>query len=754
VIAKALSQVASFEGLKVLAASDQSKWFVTDDFDIAVFSYTDQAQFGHLWGLTENGGLESVVESLVRVRGNRELTVLVVCDGIPEGLTNPDVARYVTPYDWALALSLIIYRNPVCQKSLTPKIRVLLFHNKSELFGAGFSQQNFFAFHNVVPWIQDYWPVEVGDLSLADVWSDGDSTSPESTAWRRQSVPQGRQDATVLIADLKEQKRVLTTFPDEDMERQHLLKNISANWTEHLLHARSKHTIANLAAPLTLANALPSSIISPSRRSEIINSITGAPLLGRAVNEVLNALDLLRSRHDIAKMPAGGILSGERGTFERKWPVKFLLVDDQFNHGFQHIIAYLLFGNRYAQSGKNNSGGCWHAEIKDAGVLSCSASPDLLLKGLGAAPILDWSLPRRFRLDNVDCDVLLLDLRLWSDSSNAAAVLEEIMKVCRAIGADEIGSPELNSAIKAVESPADREGKALCLLPLLISHYDPSLPIILFSSTHQRAVLELVRHRRNIITNFTKPTVGRDGDESDPARTLDDLRMAIEGAIATHEARIVWERLCSLKVNEDQLARICPGVSATDLRAKTADQQLLRIITAWFQDYVLDARYADLISSIGELNEWLFGDKDIERVEHGWFAWALRWSRNNKLHNFDPTITLKPTSVSELRETAVLCFLFFLDFLQAENKNENNSRGGWTRMSAFLKRKYPKLARTPEVIHTRSGNLLIGEDLNKFEIELPEYVCLALANAAENAGAYLDRRTETSLKRLIDRVIG
>lgn len=750
-IAEVLSRIAALQGLRALAEAKRQEWHSASDFDIAVFSYSDAVHFKLLWGISgDGGGLRSVVEKLKAARTDRPLTIIVVCDGIAEFADDPDLALFVTPYDWALALSLAIYGDTSCQYVSSPKLRILLFHNQVELLGTGFAQSNFFAFHNVVPWIQDYWPVEISSISPADIWSFGDSDRPESLAWRRQSVPQGRQDAVNFLRDLREPDRVLTTFSDDDLDRPPMLQNISGSWKEHLLHARSKHTIANLVAPLALAGALPASALNPSKRDEAMASLIGSQSLGRAVIEVLIVLGLLRPQSELAKLPPAGMLSGPRGIFERRWPISCLLVDDQFRLGFQHILAYQLFGNRYV-IGKIGTRDM--IEVQQAGKLYFDSTPDVLLRALGSSRVKDWSLPRNLRLGDANCEILFLDLRLWSDSSNAAGILDKVLVACKALGADEIKSSELKAAIRAVNNPTDREGKALSLLPLLISYYDPSLPIVLFSSTRQRAVVELVRSRRNIITDFVKPAVGRDGDEGDPAEALNDLRLAILKAVGMREDRLVWERLCRLNVNVSAMAAICSDVSTIDLDSKVEEGQIHQILAAWYQKYIQDERYSDLISSIGELIEWLFANNVVERRRYGWFASALRWGRNKKLHDFDPAIALQSKTDSLLRGAALVSFLVLIDFLQAVDKSKNSSKNEWSRMSEFLRRKYPALAGAEAVTDVASGNLLPGEELSKFDIELPEYVCLSLARAAGKAGSYLDEGTELALGRLIGQVV-
>lgn len=54
---------------------------------------------------------------------------------------------------------------------------------------------------------------------------------------------------------------------------------------------------------------------------------------------------------------------------------------------------------------------------------------------------------------------------------------------------------------------------ALTILPMLIHMIDPALPVILFSSTGRRKIVDILKNYENIITNFEKPRIMESGSK-------------------------------------------------------------------------------------------------------------------------------------------------------------------------------------------------------------------------------------------------
>ena len=154
--------------------------------------------------------------------------------------------------------------------------------------------------------------------------------------------------------------------------------------------------------------------------------------------------------------------------------------------------------------------------------------------------------------------MLFLDLRLWEDEDeNKESRSTEIQKVLcaakRLLGCtpSKDVSSEFKRAFEAAQETCDDPDKfspeALTLLPLLLSHVDRTLPIVLFTSSHQRVVLEMLQNCPNVITSFAKPLISGYGEPVTPSRSISDLEEAIEKAINLHEARIAWKRISELE---------------------------------------------------------------------------------------------------------------------------------------------------------------------------------------------------------------
>jgi len=478
----------------------------------------------------------------------------------------------------------------------------------------------------VIPWIQDYRPLQTHVLLDPDPRDAAlHGLDPFSLAWLRQALPQNIRDADRLTADLFQTENILTTFSDEDdAARQEHLRALAEIWMQQFLKARTRHGVANLIAPFVLASGLPTNLNGLNVRDRALSLIEDRSLLRKALHRTFETVGLLSPEYATRGGSVSGILAGSRGVFERKYPIHFLLVDDQFNLGFHHVLAYLLFGRRYKAKDYTAE---WAFSCPDAGTLRCVSSSDRLLNSFGRTKVTDWNLPRVF--SPFGCDVLLLDLRLWREDEfvKRCELMEKLVGIYTALGFNKIGSLQLKRAYLSAKASIDRqflnsEAEALALLPLLVSYYDPSFPIIIFSSTQQRAVIELLKHRPNIITDFTKPGAVGATDPTSAKLAIRDLELAIEKAIALHEARIIWMRLPDLQVTCAALASVAPSINPADVTESLERDRLRRILGFFFQHYILAERYFDFISAPWELIEWILGDARIDSRGHGWLGLA------------------------------------------------------------------------------------------------------------------------------------
>ena len=225
------------------------------------------------------------------------------------------------------------------------------------------------------------------------------------------------------------------------------------------------------------------------------------------------------------------------------------LVDDQYELGYHTILANLLFGPQYDEELVDGIRVAkWRDERKDVRVRS-TPHPEMLLQMIRAAltdeP--DWSQPRLLGANEVD--VLCLDLRLFGDSRSDRPsrkeqdFLNEALQLCATFSLPLSGNPKLAAAVESARRRAqggEEELEALCLLPLLINRVDPSLPIVLFSSTHQREVTDVFRDYPSIITTFAKPIITGYSSEDLAGQCASDLEEALLKGLELHRFRGVW----------------------------------------------------------------------------------------------------------------------------------------------------------------------------------------------------------------------
>jgi hypothetical protein len=536
-ITDALSGIAAgVPGKTVLSQAETSRWCQNIAADYAVFSY--RRDFVFLWGL-DAGELAGIALGLALSRGSelrREYTLIVVWDGIPEKGDEIAIDRHVTPYEWAVALTLALYDKRMAGR---PRLRFLIFDTNPR--ERSFIERSLFAVHNVIPWIQGYYVCEAGTEWLAEAALTEDDS--DVLAQLRQAVPPDRHGPDCLMQDIVRPNRILTTFDTEDdggrLGQLQVLRDL---WRQELVKPGGRHAVANLMGPYVLANGL-----SKALRPDARTLIERASVSRQALAVVVAEIGLLRRSSD-DDAPAVSIgFAGDGGPFSRRRGIRFLLIDDRYNLGYQHILGFVLFGRSYDGAKNDNVDGRWRYTESDIAELRCVDSAEQLLEILERSPaVSNWALPRSLTIP--DCDVLLLDLRLWRDDEGLRRdFFANLVRICRKVGAEALRSDRFRTSFREAQKLADgkpaNEILALPLLALLVSHYDASLPIVLFSSTHQREAMDLMAERPNIVTSFAKPLLMGYGEEQRPtevARTLfDSLRRAVD----LHEARVLWERI-------------------------------------------------------------------------------------------------------------------------------------------------------------------------------------------------------------------
>lgn len=648
-----------------------------------IFSYKDPKDFRALWGLNAKDDLseDSITKRLkcwAENYKNEELTVVIVYDGMPDtGGDILNVSGFVSPHDWAMAASWSIYEND-CLKDM--KLRILILNVVPSV--SSFASRFLFAFQNALPWIQDYRVVGSAALVTTGVdekkqvslvaqlarlfrrlssWAWG----APNLAWLRQAFPPETRDLEIFTKDLLEPSRVLTTHhKDDDRDRKHDVLLTCELWKQNLLKAETRHSVANLVAPAVLASGLP----QPSQ-NETMAQIAQGSLMSRALISTLREVGFLTEEEKEDAENNNGLIRRlpfpYADIFGRPKEIQFVLVDDHFDLGYDYILGYTLFGSEYSPSSSSST-------------LKCYKNLDWLINALPQTPIDDWKQPR-YLFEN-KCDVLLLDLRLWTEQSYTKE-MQKIVCAARQLlrcTSDDDVPPKLKEALDAAQTEGFSP-KALTLLPLLLSHIDRMLPIVLFTSSHQRAVTEMLRDFPNVITSFAKPLVSGYGEAISPADSVRDLEDAIKKAIALHQARIAWKRICKLDpvnadFNEDSLGVVTVlfegEVRRADFRRRLADlfktcvfgDVYESISQPWeFLEYEIAESVCNIDPNLQRHNITTIGSR-------GYVALALKNTRNEKTHGkLDrDSFELDRDSFEDVkaRQVAVLQLLFLLDFLE------------------------------------------------------------------------------------------
>jgi hypothetical protein len=162
--------------------------------------------------------------------------------------------------------------------------------------------------------------------------------------------------------------------------------------------------------------------------------------------------------------------------------------------------------------------------------------------------------------------VLLLDLRLFARTPEAEEeevrfVDQRVLPLCRRFTQSRhpslarlgFSGKELYDAEQWCNKPTRKQRtylNVLSLLPRLMALADFSLPIVLFSSTGQRRVIELLKEYGSIITDFAKPCfTGAEGQDL-VEETEQGFRNALAKAANTVRTTRRVQEICSLHLTQ------------------------------------------------------------------------------------------------------------------------------------------------------------------------------------------------------------
>ena len=297
------------------------------------------------------------------------------------------------------------------------------------------------------------------------------------------------------------------------------------------------HSIANLIGPLLLI------------RKDIPNAGARTPDHRLALRKIFEAAGFIPPQS--ANGAGGEPITSSPLLPENADPVHFVLVDDQWHHGWAQWLAERLAlewtkERATAARPQDREGPQCVAGDPGRGVsLWVSSDPNWLLrcaiKAKGAEK--DARFKLRLTDDSEAPEILLLDLRLFpaardEDGKNFAKKVAEAAQPFVGAGAwaESLDHIEL-AAVKEEKKGHEIDAASLTLLPRFLSQTDFTLPIVLFSSTGRRDIMGKLRGYGNIFPQFAKPRLLGEAGQDIRERSEDTLDDAINAALHWAAAR-------------------------------------------------------------------------------------------------------------------------------------------------------------------------------------------------------------------------
>ena len=302
------------------------------------------------------------------------------------------------------------------------------------------------------------------------------------------------------------------------------LQVVKGLWTSSLTSPGPesiRHSISNIVGPLVLLSSIVGSSASGSNGSST----------NRALEMLLQSCGMLP---DIAELPPGPWVP--RGRWHSETIRRFVLLDDMEELGWTAFLKAAL-------------------DLRDDEL--CSYGKDQIKAFLKEQP---------FALDGT---VLFLDLRLfarssWTQEAEFLSALvdyaEKNLATDRTYPWPKFEEHELSVVRECARRNQRVEDSAyhlaLTFFPRLISHLEPHLPIVVFSSTGRREIVDTLRPYGNVILDFDKPRFFGDSGVTVLADSRRKFSRALDSAIslarARHFCRSVVNRNRAISVNSGQ----------------------------------------------------------------------------------------------------------------------------------------------------------------------------------------------------------
>jgi hypothetical protein len=320
------------------------------------------------------------------------------------------------------------------------------------------------------------------------------------------------------------------------------------------------------------------------------------------------------------------------------------------------------------------------------------------------------------------------------------------------------------------------------------------LPIVLFSSTHQRAVLDVVKDKPNIITSFAKPIISGYVEREGSVQALTE---AVKRGLDLHEMRVAWKAIIEstnwgrppsfevavaneFVVFNDTASGTLPwrrkgGLSLMRRRHATAvipqltGEHLIRRLAEYYRRYLMRGLFFDFISVPFEFLEGVVSGPAVQAVPsirkssslsfsaeldlpNNCVCEALQNIRNRKDHGQVACEELPYWDYYEpyCGKIVVTLFLMWLDFIF--RTGDSGNLHNWVvlnqKLENLLRKRYPTLPRifTPK---TLAGESVRWED---FAVYAMVSACKTGSEEAYRtgvAGQVISRRVEIALQKLV-----
>jgi len=460
-----------------------------------VLSYRED--FSRLWQFDKD---------LLNWAADRTCSIILVWDGMPQedGIEAFDIKSHLTAFDWVVALSLtsIKLRQPKKQAE-----RIVINIPMGRIYIADLESQN----HQSAYGVQIFQRLQQNSsplLSWLSVLRSADININE--------IINGALNGNQPYID--------TEF----------IRNL---WSISLIRPSSdRHAIANLIGPRVLLAGM------------------GAKVQYKTKTSLVKALDTLMQSVELSPSPTDDFKGPWFKDSDWKDHVdKFVVIDDMSELGWSQFIKTAL-GLR-PEEGDRRLEIFFNVEERRFGSSSNQSLLNLLVRTKqGVAKL---NIGGGVSLCGSKREVLFLDLRLFSGqkASDEYAFFAQLLELAKTVPVDRNDLPWsgiTESEIKAVSQCIKKQTReqsdyfvALTLLPRLLALVDPTLPIILFSSTGRKEIAALLRPYGNIILDFDKPRFFGDSISFVLADTRDKFVKSLKQAVKIVKGRSVYQSLLS-----------------------------------------------------------------------------------------------------------------------------------------------------------------------------------------------------------------